>query len=888
MTNLIKENLHSSIAQSIYREIVSRNSKYFYYLGGTTLEDVDAINSSLASERSLRDKIVLLKGVNPTDTCLVVPRYDWISGHVYDQYDDAVSDSILGINIIDSGYEYSSVPTISISGNGSGALAHAVLDSNGAIKEVIMDSSGKGYTTATVTVTGSLNNGGHNAILKAVINKTVENKLRIEEAKFYVMTDDHRVYKCIDNNGKSPSTVKPISTGPDIFTTADGYSWKFLYRIPPNMINKFVTSDYIPVINSLSDNFFDVGSISRLNIDNAGSGYQSADTHIMVTGDGYIASNPLLIKGISVSSGGSLYASSSTVEVDPPVSGSYKTWTNDPVMVVQRGDVIKYNSLFYKVVNGGTLSNVAPSVTIPNQEFLNGTAFLELIGESAVCNLTVTSGQISAAHLLGRIYDVDVIYGGSGYNVGQLSVTFKKADNTIVCSGIASCYDGMVQEIIVTSNTQTLVSASDISHYEIGSKFIPDFIYPANVHVTNGDYLYLTTEETQASTLSHTSGTVDSFMYVGKAAKLQPVFQYGYGYSLKPEYVISGGAGTGAILSIQTEKSEARIVPVIDSGSIVDYIIKDGGVGYTSARIDVISSSGVNASISASVFVGSIDTLESNNHLSNVVGGIHNIQMISNGYGYDANNKPAVVIVGDGTGAKAHIQDIYIDNDSDGSGSIGASEVATGRILKIIIDDPGKNYTYAKISINSELGVGASARAIISPFGGHGRDNIKELFASKVLVYAKLQNEKFSGFNIENDYRIFGLIKNPKNYTDSSYVSSSLASACHIAYCLFDATKFTPDSIISVVGNTGKKFKIIDIAEGAMIIQDLNNYKLKEDDMFEIIVAGVKYTTQVLSFIEPTFGKYTGEILNINYRNAGFTSSSSQSVIIRSVLGLSA
>ena len=51
---------------------------------------------------------------------------------------------------------------------------------------------------------------------------------------YYVLTEDNQVYICLqqskDANGNANvSTVKPTGTSTTQFTTADGYTWKFLY-----------------------------------------------------------------------------------------------------------------------------------------------------------------------------------------------------------------------------------------------------------------------------------------------------------------------------------------------------------------------------------------------------------------------------------------------------------------------------------------------------------------------------------------------------------------------------------------------------------------------------------------------------------------------------------
>jgi hypothetical protein len=75
-----------------------------------------------------------------------------------------------------------------------------------------------------------------------------------DQLRFYMMTDDYNVYKCIDNNRGANSTSKPTTTGTSIETTADGYRWKFMYDISSGERTKFLTVDYMPVKTLTANN----------------------------------------------------------------------------------------------------------------------------------------------------------------------------------------------------------------------------------------------------------------------------------------------------------------------------------------------------------------------------------------------------------------------------------------------------------------------------------------------------------------------------------------------------------------------------------------------------------------------------------------------------------
>jgi len=97
---------------------------------------------------------------------------------------------------------------------------------------------------------------------------------------FYVAVDagaTYYVYKCLDNNRGANSTVQPSSTSEsacNFITTADGYTWKLMYKLTESDFEKFATADYMPVQTSanVSGNTIS-GAIDVIRISNTGSNY---------------------------------------------------------------------------------------------------------------------------------------------------------------------------------------------------------------------------------------------------------------------------------------------------------------------------------------------------------------------------------------------------------------------------------------------------------------------------------------------------------------------------------------------------------------------------------------------------------------------------------------
>lgn len=82
---------------------------------------------------------------------------------------------------------------------------------------------------------------------------------------FYVLVDEERVYKCIDNNYNAPSTSSPTHTDTDVKTLSDGYRWKYMYSITESR-RKFLVKGALKTGGTIRPGYMPVENLEALGI----------------------------------------------------------------------------------------------------------------------------------------------------------------------------------------------------------------------------------------------------------------------------------------------------------------------------------------------------------------------------------------------------------------------------------------------------------------------------------------------------------------------------------------------------------------------------------------------------------------------------------------------
>ena len=867
-SSLIKTMLHRALAEGVYRDIVTRSANYYYYLG-KTLTWSDETNPEVPRdtydyERQARSDIITMKLVRAADVSFVVDRINWESGVVYDMYDDQYGTEVIGLDVIDGGTGYTSLPTITLTGGGGTGASFSPVVFDGQIIDIDVLDNGIGYTSApTVTVTGG---GGTGAVLNAVVNVAPSGVQKLEDANFYVVTEEFNVYKCLDNNNGAASTEVPIGSQVEPITTADGYIWKYMFNVPINLRNKFLTESHMPVVSALTNQFYSGGTLDTIVINQKGTGYTVAN--ISVVGDGYLESDPTYLTSVTVSDGGSGYSSPVIVFGDPFDETSQFLATSS----MFRGQkIFTLAGDFYECTAPGTLSGTAPTHRFG--EVLNGTCSLKYIGTRVSGNATVNSdGEIDSVTLNGAVREVTMVSAGSGYTSAP-NVTFTGGGGT-GAAGVAK---------MGTSGNVLYVTITDSGNYDytstpsvvFGEEWEASTAYSLNEQIFYGDYLYTVTTAgtTHASTgPNHTTGTVTNgtaeLTYAGEKASGTVIRRFGAGYSAAPPITITEAGGSDAVASFLTTKSEARLLPIIENGQIISVITIDGGIGYSAATITV-TGDGTNAQLAPDLAIGNINSLQANNEILVTAGQINAIKIISGGYGYGVAN---IEIQGDGTGATA----------------VATIDGASGKITKITMTNTGENYTFANVVVTGN-GKAANLRAVIGPEGGHGKTSPEELFARTLMFYSNVSTDLNQGVTVNNDYRQIGIIKNPKVYNDNIRFTGTIGSGCFLIEGDINVNNFEPDDDLTLTRTIDgddylRRYRIVSVDTSYALIQSLDNDTPEINDTFsKVVESGTPPTFTSVSVTSPTIDKYSGQIMFIDNK-AGFTPSEDETVTLRTVL----
>ena len=106
-------------------------------------------------------------------------------------------------------------------------------------------------------------------------NRATSGASNLIDIKFTTVNSNNDVYVCLNNNGGVASTIEPLNTDNEPFTTSDGYQWLKVYSISSDDTTNHTTATLMPVVeNSVVSTT--AGSIYTVLVDSPGSNYTSS------------------------------------------------------------------------------------------------------------------------------------------------------------------------------------------------------------------------------------------------------------------------------------------------------------------------------------------------------------------------------------------------------------------------------------------------------------------------------------------------------------------------------------------------------------------------------------------------------------------------------------
>jgi hypothetical protein len=153
-----------------------------------------------------------------------------------------------------------------------------------------------------------------------------------------------------------------------------------------------------------------------------------------------------------------------------------------------------------------------------------------------------------------------------------------------------------------------------------------------------------------------------------------------------------------------------------------------------------------------------------------------------------------VPIKGDGTGAEVTI---VVNGDS--------------KVESVTVSKGGSGYTYGSVDLVAGGAPVGTVRpvfnVIIPPQGGHGADIYRELGATNVMLYSRIENDQQNpDFITGNQIARVGLIHNPLSYDSNELLSSDKASSLYalkLTGTNFNAASFPANTTITQTVGTG-------------------------------------------------------------------------------------
>lgn len=567
----LRTDFHTNLATS-FQEGVLYQQKYLYYFLGNTVSWSDDTNPpsvpivSGEGDISVRDNILYMGKVGQTDASLVIPRYNWIDGYVFDQWDQTkdmtdrqfycVTDEF---NVYKCLYNNAGEPS-TVKPSGTSLFPFKTSDgylwkfmynvapfkrpkfvssefipvqkaltesfyNKGSIERVVVNNGGSNYIDTALTsieVIGTTSGVGAIARVSSIGQDGEITSLQVINPGIGYIA------------GSSATVVSQFGQGADIKTINstqgelvgfDIIKSGFNYKVGDSVSITVGGAVLTPVVSKTT------GSIIDIVINNPGIGY-NADVRLQVkqfgnSGTGRFGNDSAIIRA-RVFNG-----SIEHVIIDDPGIG-YPSDAATSITVEGDGA----GAIFSPIISNGIISSVY--VENPGVNYTYAKLYVVGQGSGAILTPILTGSEISTTQSIieqttvdGAIYSIEVENGGEGYSYVRLNILGDGVDAKVH----ARVSNGRIVDVVIDN---------------AGS--------------------------------GYTNAVIDIESSTGYAADLVPIIQDG---KITAVQILDGGAeytNTNVIITGDGIGATATALVTID-GSIERIFMNSYGEGYTFATV---------------------------------------------------------------------------------------------------------------------------------------------------------------------------------------------------------------------------------------------------------------------------------------------------------------
>lgn len=485
------------------------------------------------------------------------------------------------------------------------------------------------------------------------------------------------------------------------------------------------------------------------------------------------------------------------------------------------------------VLSGGSGYENSPATTITLSNTTSGS------GASAT-GLTVDG--------VGRITGFTGLFGGSGYTAGVRIVISSLTGSGAVINAVIT--GGVVTGITIVEAGIGYLTTDDVI-FQVGQGQLLPIVSATTGSILGVEIIDAGIGYTSAPVVTIVSGT-GTGLYGAPSAVIQTVVYQG---KIVRVNILNPGqnydASSSVTISVQGDGTGAAFTPVVYNGSIQSVIIENPGIGYSSINLSVqatLQPGGTPAVLRAVLTSSDIDSDQAVIEQTTVEGAIYNIALTSHGSGYSINT--------------------YCEVTGNGVGCTASLTIIQGTVANIEVTNPGQGYSLATVKIidperldENTIPDKASAYAILSPYGGHGFDAVRELFTDTLVISTTIINE-VEDYAISQDFRYYGVIKNPGNLlTGAAYVG--LNALCLYKCKFVDVTGLVEDEVLSLGQN---KYRVAEVFSNTSEAYLQPLYNVSTTPIGQMVAdADANRTYQINQvYNNIDFDKYSGNLLFIS------------------------